>query len=79
MSRQVFFTLDDLRAAEVESYARDHGYASAGDFARVAALRIMRMYPFRKTGSTPNAAAGEILSPEVPHARQQETSTEDRT
>lgn len=77
MSRRVAFTVDDTRGAEIEVYARDHGYSSAADFARVATLRIMRMYPLRKAGSTSNAAEGDLASPGVPHTRQNATSEEE--
>jgi hypothetical protein len=76
MSRRVTFALDDLRAAEVESYAKDHGYASAGDFARVATLRLMSMYPSRRATPARETAGGESASPEVPHTRQDESLEE---
>jgi hypothetical protein len=60
VSRRISFTVDDARAAEISAYAQGHGYASAGDFARVAADRIMRMYPYHK------AAQGARIAPGVP-------------
>ncbi len=74
MSRRVSFTLADAKAEEVEAYARDHGYGSAGDFARVATLRIMSMYPSKKPTPDNQTADGEKASPGVPHERQDETS-----
>jgi len=70
MSGRVSFTIDDTRAAAIENYAYDHGYASAGDFARVATLRIMSMYPTKKAAPANCMAGGERIAPGVPLAAQ---------
>ena len=73
MSRRISFTVDDARAAEVEAYANAHGYSSAGDFARVATLRIMSMYPSKKATRAMHTACDRKIAPGVPQQRQAET------
>jgi hypothetical protein len=76
--KRISFTLDESRAREAEVYAWEHGYGSVGDFARVAMLRIMRMYPPRRDGSTKHTADKADIAPGVPHTQQEETSWEAR-
>lgn len=77
--RRFTFSIDDTRGAEIEAYARGHGYSSGGDFARVATLRVMSMYPLKRASSSNQAAEGGIVAPEVPQTRQDGSSKETET
>ena len=53
--KRISFSVDDSKAEEITAYARHHGFAGPGDYARVCVLRDMRRYPMKGATSRDTA------------------------